>query len=205
MMGKKRRKNRPSQSKKSKTIKMLLMISVFSAIITILMISEDVVSPNQGSIGLVAVLSLIFLFLGKVGENTSNKRRPKTRDISQTTTRDISSESSGGLTIEATSPTVDGASTPIASSKPQQVRAARRKREYVSYPINLDGGSYADTYLQLNKDTVLKLRSALWDGKGLLALPGQSIPSLEVTEEVITSPESTPATTPSTIVTTAGE
>ena len=207
MMGKKRRKNRPSQSKKSKTIKMLLMISVFSAIITILMISEDVVSPNQGSIGLVAVLSLIFLFLGKVGENTSNKPRPKTRDISQTTTRDISSESSGGLTIEATSPTVDGASTPTASSKPQQVRAARRKREYVSYPINLDGGSYADTYLQLNKDTVLKLRSALWDGKGLLALPGQSIPSLEVTEEVITSPESTPATvaTPSTIVTPAGE
>lgn len=207
MMGKKRRKNRPSQSKKSKTIKMLLMISVFSAIITILMISEDVVSPNQGSIGLVAVLSLIFLFLGKVGENTSNKRRQKTRDISQITTRDISSESSDGLTIEATSPTVDGASTPIASSKPQQVRAARRKREYVSYPINLDGGSYADTYLQLNKDTVLKLRSALWDGKGLLALPGQSIPSLEVTEEVITSPESTPATvaTPSTIVTPAGE
>ena len=207
MMGKKRRKNRPSQSKKSKTIKMLLMISVFSAIITILMISEDVVSPNQGSIGLVAVLSLIFLFLGKVGENTSNKHRPKTRDISQPTTRDIASESSGGLTIEATSPTVDGASTPIASSKPQQVRAARRKREYVSYPINLDGGSYADTYLQLNKDTVLKLRSALWDGKGLLALPGQSIPSLEVTEEVITSPESTPATvaTPSTIVIPAGE
>ena len=134
MMGKKRRKNRPSQSKKSKTIKILLTISVFSAIITILMISEDVVSPNQGSIGLVAVLSLIFLFLGKVGENTSNKRRPKTRDISQTTTRDISSESSGGLTIEATSPSVDDASTPIASSKPQQVRAARRKREYVSYP-----------------------------------------------------------------------
>ena len=207
MMGKKRRKNRPSQSKKSKTIKMLLMISVFSAIITILMISEDVVSPNQGSIGLVAVLSLIFLFLGKVGENTSNKRRPKTRDISQTTTRDISSESSGGLTIEATSPSVGDTSTPIASSKPQQVRAARRKREYVSYPINLDGGSYADTYLQLNKDTVLKLRSALWDGKGLLALPGQSIPSLEVTEEVITSPESVPATvaTPSTIVTPAVE
>ena len=207
MMGKKRRKNRPSQSKKSKTIKMLLMISVFSAIITILMISEDVVSPNQGSIGLVAVLSLIFLFLGKVGENTSNKRRQKTRDISQTTTRQISSESSGGLTIEATSQTVDDTSTSIASSKPQQVRAARRKREYVSYPINLDGGSYADTYLQLNKDTVLKLRSALWDGKGLLALPGQSIPSLEVTEEVITSPESIPATvaTPSTIVTPAGE
>ena len=207
MMGKKRRKNRPSQSKKSKTIKILLTISVFSAIITILMISEDVVSPNQGSIGLVAVLSLIFLFLGKVGENTSNKRRQKTRDISQTTTRQISSESSGGLTIEATSPSVDGASTPIASSKPQQVRAARRKREYVSYPINLDGGSYADTYLQLNKDTVLKLRSALWDGKGLLALPGQSIPSLEVTEEVITSPEPVPATvaTPSTIVTPAVE
>ena len=207
MMGKKRRKNRPSQSKKSKTIKMLLMISVFSAIIAILMISEDVVSPNQGSIGLVAVQSLIFLFLGKVGENTSNKRRPKTRDISQTTTRQISSESSGGLTIEATSPSVDGASTPIASSKPQQVRAARRKREYVSYPINLDGGSYADTYLQLNKDTVLKLRSALWDGNGLLALPGQSISSLEVTEEVITSPEPVPATvaTPSTIVTPAVE
>ena len=208
MMGKKRRKNRPSQSKKSKTIKMLLMISVFSAIIAILMISEDVVSPNQGSIGLVAVLSLIFLFLGKVGENTSNKRRPRTRDISQpTASLDISSESPGGLTIEATSQTVDDTSTSIASSKPQQVRAARRKREYVSYPINLDGGSYADTYLQLNKDTVLKLRSALWDGKGLLALPGQSIPSLEVTEEVITSPEPVPATvaTPSTIVTPAVE
>lgn len=155
------------------------------------MISEDVVSPNQGSIGLVAVLSLIFLFLGKVGENTSSKRRPKTRDILQTTTSpDISSESSGGLTIEATSPTLDDASTPIASPKPQQVRAARRKREYVSYPINLDGGSYADTYLQLNKDIVLKLRSALWNGKGLLALPGNTIPSLEISEEKITSSKS---------------
>ena len=46
--------------------------------------------------------------------------------------------------------------------------------------------------MQLNKDTVLKLRSALWDGKGLLALPGQSIPSLEVTEDVIASSEPAP-------------
>ena len=194
MVGKKRRKNRPSQNRESKTIKVLILIAISSALITILMISEGILSTNQGSIGLVAVLSLIFLFLGRDRSNISRRRSSRRRSAPQTTTAQQSSDSSGGLTIEATSPNTDGVSEPITTPKPQLVRAARRKREYVSYPINLEGGSYADTYLQLNKDKVLKLRSALWDGKGLLALPGQSISSLEVTEEVITSSETTPVT-----------
>ena len=137
-------------------------------------------------------LSLIFLFIGRDRTNISTRRSSKRRSAPQTTTAQQSSDSSGGLTIEAISPNTDSVSEPITTPKPQLVRAARRKREYVSYPINLEGGSYADTYLQLNKDTVLKLRSALWDGKGLLALPGQSIPSLEVTEDVIASSEPAP-------------
>tara|TARA_B100000029_G_scaffold507712_2_gene592972 strand:+ start:592 stop:1272 length:681 start_codon:yes stop_codon:yes gene_type:complete len=193
MAGKKRRKNRPSQSRESKTIKVLILIAISSALITILMISEGILSTNQGSIGLVIILSLIFLFLGRDRSNTSRRRSPRRRSAQQTTIQQ-SSDSSGGLTIEATSPNTDSISETPTTPKPQLVRAARRKREYVSYPINLEGGSYADTYLQLNKDTVLKLRSALWDGDGLLALPGQSISSLEVTEEVIPSSEPALAT-----------
>ena len=194
MAGKKRRKNRPSQSRESKTIKVLILIAISSALITILMISEGILSTNQGSIGLVIILSLIFLFLGRDRSNTSKRRGSRRRSVQQDNATQQSSDSSSGLTIEATSPNVDNVSETPTIPKPQLVRAARRKREYVSYPINLEGGSYADTYLQLNKDTVLKLRSALWDGNGLLALPGQSIPSLEVTEGVIASSEPAPAT-----------
>ena len=153
------------------------------------MISEGVVSANQGSIGLVIILSLIFLFLGRDRAGTPSKRRSPPRKILPTNnTPTPTSNSSGGLKIEATSSNPETPAVPITTQKPQFVRAARRKREYISYPINLDGGSYADTYLQLTKDTVLKLRSALWDGKGTLPLPGKSIPSFQIAKEETTTP-----------------
>ena len=193
MAGKKRRRNPPSKGNESKTIKILISVSIFSAVIAILMISEGIVSTNQGSIGLVIVLSLIFLFLGRDRVSTAPKRRTPPRNISPANNiSQPSLDSSSGLTIEATSPNSEDSSAPIETPKPQLVRAARRKREYISYPINLDGGSYADTYLQLNKDTVLKLRSALWDGKGTLPLPGKSISSLQISEEETTPSEPSP-------------
>jgi hypothetical protein len=53
------------------------------------------------------------------------------------------------------------------------VRAARRRREYVSYPVFVGGGDYADTYVQVDKDTVLKLRNEMTPDEGMAQLPGR--------------------------------
>ena len=58
---------------------------------------------------------------------------------------------------------------------PRPVRAARRRREYISYPVVVGGGDYADTYIQVDKDTVLKLRNEMTPNNGMAQLPGRRL------------------------------
>ncbi len=69
------------------------------------------------------------------------------------------------------------AAQPRVPLPPRPVRAARRRREYVSYPVFVGGGDYADTYVQVDKDTVLKLRNEMTPDEGMAQLPGRRMAS----------------------------
>ena len=65
--------------------------------------------------------------------------------------------------------------TPQIKLPPRPIRAARRRRDFVTYPLSVGGGDYSDSYVQVDKDTVLRLRSEMAPAPQSLKLPGQRI------------------------------
>ena len=65
--------------------------------------------------------------------------------------------------------------TPQVKLPPRPIRAARRRRDFVTYPLSVGGGDYSDSYVQIDKDTVLRLRSEMTPATQSLKLPGQRI------------------------------
>jgi hypothetical protein len=67
--------------------------------------------------------------------------------------------------------------TPQVKLPPRPIRAARRRRDFVTYPLAVGGGDYSDSYVQVDKDTVLRLRSEMSPDSQALKLPGSRISS----------------------------
>lgn len=67
--------------------------------------------------------------------------------------------------------------TPQVQLPPRPIRAARRRRDFVTYPLAVGGGDYSDSYVQVDKDTVLRLRSEMTSSSEAVFLPGLRIPS----------------------------
>ena len=67
--------------------------------------------------------------------------------------------------------------TPQVKLPPRPIRAARRRRDFVTYPLAVGGGDYSDSYVQVDKDTVLRLRSEMTPSSEAVPLSGIRIPS----------------------------
>jgi hypothetical protein len=67
--------------------------------------------------------------------------------------------------------------TPQVKLPPRPIRAARRRRDFVTYPLAVGGGDYSDSYVQVDKDTVLRLRSEMTSSSEAVFLPGLRISS----------------------------
>ena len=67
--------------------------------------------------------------------------------------------------------------TPQVKLPPRPIRAARRRRDFVTYPLAVGGGDYSDSYVQIDKDTVLRLRSEMTPSSEAVLLPGLRISS----------------------------
>ena len=67
--------------------------------------------------------------------------------------------------------------TPQVKLPPRPIRAARRRRDFVTYPLAVGAGDYSDSYVQVDKDTVLRLRSEMTPSSEAVSLSGIRIPS----------------------------
>ena len=67
---------------------------------------------------------------------------------------------------------------PQVKLPPRPIRAARRRRDFIAYPVAVGGGDYSDSYVQVDKDTVLRLRSEMTPESKPKYLPGLRIDSL---------------------------
>jgi hypothetical protein len=67
---------------------------------------------------------------------------------------------------------------PQVKLPPRPIRAARRRRDFIAYPVVVGGGDYSDSYVQVDKDTVLRLRSEMTPESKPKYLPGLRIDSL---------------------------
>ena len=83
--------------------------------------------------------------------------------------------------------------TPQVKLPPRPIRAARRRRDFVTYPLSGGGGAYSDSYVQVDKDTVLRLRSEMAPELQSIKLGGPRISSFPSAREAsVMSKEASP-------------
>jgi hypothetical protein len=83
--------------------------------------------------------------------------------------------------------------TPQVKLPPRPIRAARRRRDFVTYPLSVGGGAYSDSYVQVDKDTVLRLRSEMAPELQSIKLGGPRISSFPSAREAsVMSKEASP-------------
>ena len=76
--------------------------------------------------------------------------------------------------------TPESLSKPSMSLPPRPITPVKRQRNFITYPLVLGGGDYSDSYVQyIDKETVLRLRTAMTPDSQSLKLPGARISSFK--------------------------
>ena len=156
------RKRRPRRRSKPKSAgnKFLLFQSIGAGLILLVivfLIAADAINTTTGTIIGMIVVATIFYF---VSIDSSNSRKRNRR-------RKPKPESSDPQFYTALPSTLGVTELPEESLKPEiklpprPIRAARRRRDFIMYPLAVSGGDYSDSYIQVDKDTVLRLRSEM--------------------------------------------
>ena len=155
---------------------MLSLIAVAVVVFVIFLIAAAGLDPTIGAV--ICMLTLVVIFyLMTIGQSKprSRKRRAKSKTEVQTSEPQFYTAlpSSLGLTeIPEEQP------RPQVKLPPRPIRAARRRRDFIAYPVAVGGGDYSDSYIQVDKDTVLRLRSEMTPESEPKYLPGLRIDSL---------------------------
>ena len=155
---------------------MLSLVAVAVVVFVIFLIAAAGLDPTIGAV--ICMLTLVVIFyLMTIGQSKprSRKRRAKSKTEVQTSEPQFYTAlpSSLGLTeIPEEQP------RPQVKLPPRPIRAARRRRDFIAYPVAVGGGDYSDSYVQVDKDTVLRLRSEMTPESEPKYLPGLRIDSL---------------------------
>ena len=177
-LGQKRRPRKRSKKRRSKGNQKVLMLSLVAVavVVVVIFLIAAGLDPTIGAV--ICMLTLIVIFyLMTIGQSKprSRKRRAKSKTEVQTSEPQFYTAlpSSLGLTeIPEEQP------RPQVKLPPRPIRAARRRRDFIAYPVAVGGGDYSDSYVQVDKDTVLRLRSEMTPESESKYLPGLRIDSL---------------------------
>jgi len=178
-LGQKRSPQKRSKKRRSKgnqKILMLSLVAVAVVVFVIFLIAAAGLDPTIGAV--ICMLTLVVIFyLMTIGQSKPRlrKRRAKSKTEVQTSEPQFYTAlpSSLGLTeIPEEQP------RPQVKLPPRPIRAARRRRDFIAYPVAVGGGDYSDSYVQVDKDTVLRLRSEMTPESESKYLPGLRIDSL---------------------------
>ena len=170
-----RKRSKKRRSKGDKKILRLSLVAVVVVVVVIFLIAAGL-DPKIGAV--ICMLTLVVIFyLMTIGQSKprSRKRRAKSKTEVQTSEPQFYTAlpSSLGLTeIPEEQP------RPQVKLPPRPIRAARRRRDFIAYPVAVGGGDYSDSYIQVDKDTVLRLRSEMTPESEPKYLPGLRIDSL---------------------------
>lgn len=158
------RKRRPRRRSKPKNIgnKKFLFQSIGAGLILLVivfLIAADAIKTTTGTIIGMIVIATIFYFVSIDSSNSRSRKRNRRRKPKP--------ESSDPQFYTALPSTLGVTELPEESLKPEiklpprPIRAARRRRDFIMYPLAVSGGDYSDSYIQVDKDTVLRLRSEM--------------------------------------------
>ena len=166
-----KRRSRKRRPKGNKNILTLSVAAVVIVAVVVLLIALGL-DPTIGAVICMLSLGVIF-YLMATGQSKPRrpKRRPKKAESKDEEPQFYTAlPSSLGLTEIPEEPP-----KPQVKLPPRPNRAARRRRDFITYPMAVGGGSYSDSYVQVDKDTVLRLRSEMTPESTPRMLPGMRI------------------------------
>tara|TARA_Y100000294_G_scaffold159035_1_gene161678 strand:- start:164 stop:1003 length:840 start_codon:yes stop_codon:yes gene_type:complete len=171
-MARRRKRNRKRQESAGSGSVLLLMVIAIVVVLAIIFLTVLEVLPS----GIAAVLAmtllaaiLFLMWLRTSAPARGGQRRKRRRK------QPVAAVGPPVIDVPAVTIPVPTVPTPRVPLPPRPVRAARRRREYISYPVVVGGGDYADTYIQVDKDTVLKLRNEMTPDDDMAQLPGRRL------------------------------
>ena len=170
--GPKRGKRRP-HPKKSKQNNSLLIQSlgaVIAFVLVIFLIAGGVLSTSIGAVVCMIILGVLFYSMSKPKARKRRRKRSRPKPQEKEPQFYTALPSTLGL-----SEIPEAIPTPQVKLPPRPIRAARRRRDFVTYPLAVGGGDYSDSYVQADKDTILRLRSEMTPDMASLKLSGVRI------------------------------
>ena len=180
----KKQRRRPRKKIKNKGISFgSLAIQLVSVLIVVFivffLIAAKIISNITGAILCMISLSILSYFIVNSPKKPRKKRRPKRKLVSDEPQFYTALPSTVGLNEVS-----NDFSTSEVRLPPRPVKAARRQREFVMYPSSVGSGDYSDSYTQIDKDTVLRLRGEMVPEMGTKFLPGSRLPSFPSPNEI---------------------
>ncbi|MDG1545681.1 MAG: hypothetical protein P8R32_05480 [Candidatus Poseidoniia archaeon] len=180
-----KRGRRPSRKSKKGGLSFgSLSVQLVSVLIIVFLvfflIAAKIISNITGALLCMLSLSVLSYFIVNSPKKSRRKRRrPRKKQTSDDPQFYTALPSTVGLTEVP-----EEFSTSEVKLPPRPSRVARRQREFVMYPPSVSGGDYSDSYTQIGKDTVLRLRGEMIPEMGTRFLPGNRMSSLPSVEEI---------------------
>ncbi len=147
--------------------------------IVFFLIAAKIISNITGALLCMISLSILSYFIVNSPKKSRKKRRPKRKIASDEPQFYTALPSTVGLTEVP-----DDFSTTEVRLPPRPTKAVRRQREFVMYPPSVGSGDYSDSYTQIDKDTVLRLRGEMVPEMGTKFLPGSRLSSLPSADDI---------------------
>ena len=179
-----KRRRRPPKKSGNKGISFgslaVQLVSVLVIVfIVFFLIAAKIISNITGALLCMISLSILSYFIVNSPKRPRKRRRPKRKVVSDEPQFYTALPSTVGLTEVP-----EDFSTSEVRLPPRPTKAARRQREFVMYPPSVGSGDYSDSYTQIDKDTVLRLRGEMVPEMGTNFLPGSRLSSLPSADDI---------------------
>ncbi|OIR11225.1 MAG: hypothetical protein BEU03_00565 [Marine Group III euryarchaeote CG-Epi6] len=190
-----KRGRRPARKSKKKGLSFGSLAVQLISILVILflvffLIAAKIISNITGALLCMVCLSILAYFIINSPKKPKRKRRSKKRPSSDEPQFYTALPSTVGLTEVP-----EEFSTSEVKLPPRPAKSVRRQREFVMYPPSVGSGDYSDSYTQIDKDTVLRLRGEMIPEMGTKFLPGSRLSSLPSANEIAELLENVGSTT----------
>ena len=171
--GQRRRPRKRSKKRRRKGHQKILTLSLvaIAVVVVVLFLIALGLDPTIGAVICMLTLAVIFYLITTSQPKPRKRRAKRKREVQASEPQFYTAlPSSLGLTEIPEEPP-----RPQIKLPPRPIRAARRRRDFITYPVAVGGGNYSDSYVQVDKDTVLRLRSEMAPVSETKHLPGLRI------------------------------
>ena len=183
-----KRRPRPKKSKQKNSLLIQSLGAVIAFVLVIFLIAGGILDTTIGAVICMIILGLLFYSMSTPKVRKRRRKRSRKKPKKEEPQFYTALPSTLGL-----SEIPEEIPTPQVKLPPRPIRAARRRRDFVTYPLALGSGDYSDSYVQADKDTILRLRSEMNPEMESTQLPGVRIdkfPSSKIASVLLKNPES---------------